>query len=132
MKLLLLALALVAGADYLGSAVRLSGASCVEDLSESEIERYEALDAHPLDINTATRRELLASGLLTSYQVATLLDYIAHYGEICSVVELAAVDGFGPDRAKDLAPFFKLEPTGQRGARPRKRLHADAMARVAD
>lgn len=132
MKLLLLALALVAGADYLGSAVRLSGASCVEDLSESEIERYEALAAHPLAINTATRRELLASGLLTSYQVATLLDYIAHYGEICSVVELAAVDGFGPERAKDLAPFLKLEPTGQLGVRPRKRLHADAMARVAD
>lgn len=132
MKLLLLALALIAGADYLESAVRLSGASCVEDMSQAEIERYESMAAHPLDLNRATRRELLASGLLTPYQVAAILDYISNYGEICSIAELGAVDGIGPERAGDLAPFVELKPGEQLGARPRRRLRADAMLRLAD
>ena len=132
MKLLLLALALIAGADYLESAVRLSGASCAEDLSQAEIERYEELAEYPLDLNRAGRRELLASGLFSPYQAATLLDYISNYGEICSTAELGAVDGIGPDLARDLAPFVALEPAGPVGARPRKRPRADAMARAAD
>ncbi|MBO4465835.1 MAG: hypothetical protein J5748_04075, partial [Bacteroidales bacterium] len=112
MKLLLLALALYAGADYLESAVRLSGASCAEDLSQSEIERYEAMAERPMELNRLGRRELLASGLFSAYQVATLMDYIANYGEICSLAELGAVDGIGPERARDLAPFVSLEPAG--------------------
>ncbi|MBP5571973.1 MAG: hypothetical protein J6X39_04835 [Bacteroidales bacterium] len=132
MKLLFLTLALIAGADFLESAVRLSGASCAEDLSQSEIERYESLAAHPLDLNGATRRELLASGLFSAYQVATILDYIAGNGEICSIAELGTVDGIGPERARDLAPFVLLEPAGRLGARPRKRLRADSMVRLAD
>ena len=132
MKLLLLALALIAGADYLESAVRLSGASCAEDLSQSEIERYEALAEHPLDLNSLGRRDLLSSGLFSAYQVAALQDYIANYGEICSLAELGAVDGIGPDLARDLAPFVALEPAGPVGARPRKRPRANAMARAAD
>ncbi len=132
MKLLFLTLALIAGADFLESAVRLSGASCAEDLSQSEMERYESLAAHPLDLNGATRRELLASGLFSAYQVATILDYIAGNGEICSIAELGTVDGIGPERARDLAPFVLLEPAGRLGARPRKRLRADSMVRLAD
>ena len=132
MKLLLLALALYAGADYLESAVRLSGASCAEDLSQSEIERYEALAEHPLDLNRLGKRELLSSGLFSAYQIAALLDYIANYGEICSLAELGAVDGIGPERARDLAPFVRLEPAGPVGARPRKRMRTDAMIRAAD
>ena len=132
MKLLLLALALVAGADYLESAVRLSGASCAEDLSQSEIERFETLAEHPLDLNHSSRRELLASGLFSPYQTAALMDYISNYGEICSLAELGAVDGIGPAMARDLAPFVTLAPAGPVGARPRKRPRADAMARAAD
>lgn len=132
MKLLFLALALIAGADYLESAVRLSGASCAEDLSQSEIERYEELARHPLDLNSASRRELLSSGLFSPYQVASLRDYISSYGEICSVTELGVVDGIGPERARDLAPFVLLEPSGPLGARPRRKLRAGLMARAAD
>lgn len=132
MKLLFLALALIAGADYLKSAVRLSGASCEEDLSQSEIERYEVLAQHPLSINGASRRELLSSGLFSPYQVATLQDYISSYGEICSIAELGAVDGIGPERARDLAPFVLLEPSVPLGARSRQRLRAGVMARAAD
>ena len=132
MKLLLLALALIAGADYLESAVRLSGASCAEDLSQAEIERYEELARHPLDLNHSNRRELLSSGLFSPYQAAALLDYIASYGEICSLAELGAVDGIGPQRARDLAPFVAIEPAGSVGAKPRRRLRADAMLRAAD
>lgn len=132
MKLLFLTLALLAGADFLESAVRLSGASCAEDLSQSEIERYEALCQHPLDLNGASRRDLISSGLFSPYQAATITDYISNYGEICSIAELGMVDGIGPERARDLAPFVLLEPSGPLGARPRKRLRAGVMARAAD
>jgi hypothetical protein len=131
MKLLFLTLALFAGADFMESAVRLSGASCVEDLSQSEIEQYEALADHPLDLNRASRRELISSGLFSPYQAATITDYISNYGEICSIAELGTVDGIGPERARDLAPFVLLEPSGPLGARPRKRLRADSMLRLA-
>ena len=130
MKLLLLALALIAGTDYLKQAVNLIGASSEEDLSQSEIERFEALAEHPLEINHATTRELLATGLFSAYQAAAISDYIARSGEICSLAEFAAVDGIGTERARDLAPFVRFDPQGQLGVARRARLRADAMARV--
>lgn len=130
MKLLLLALAIVAGTDFLPNIVRLTGASCEEDLAASEIERFEALASHPLDINSASTRELASSGLFSPYQAASIQDYISRNGDICSLVELAAVDGIGAQLASDLEPFVRLEPRGQLGALYRKRLSADAMARV--
>ena len=130
MKLLLLALAIVAGTDFLPNIVRLTGASCEEDLAASEIERFEALASHPLDINSASTRELTSSGLFSPYQAASIQDYISRNGDICSLAELAAVDGIGAQLASDLEPFVRLEPRGQLGALHRKRLSVDAMARV--
>ena len=130
MKLLLFVFALICSTDYLKQAVRLTGASCEEDLSASEIERFEDLAAHPLKINSASKRELVSSGLFSPYQAASIQDYISRGGDICSLAELAAVDGIGAQLAGDLEPFVRLEPRGQLGALHRKRLSADAMARV--
>ena len=130
MKLLLFVFALICSTDYLKQAVRLTGASCEEDLSASEIERFEDLAAHPLKINSASKRELVSSGLFSPYQAASIQDYISRGGDICSLAELAAVDGIGAQLASDLEPFVRLEPRGQLGALHRKRLSADAMARV--
>ena len=51
---------------------------------------------------------MLSSGLMSQYQVASLLDYISRSGDVLSVSELATVDGFGEDYAKALAPFVSF------------------------
>lgn len=108
MKTLLLLLALSGPGGFQQALLTLSGASCVEELSEEEIQRYQSLAAHPVDLNLAGRSRLLATGLLTPYQVASLLDYRARTGEILSWTELALVDGFSEPLVAALREFAVL------------------------
>ena len=85
-----------------------TGAAELEELETSEVERLEYYARHPLHVNLLSRSRLLASGLLTQYQVATLLDYRATEGDVLSVSELALVDGFGTETARALAPFLSF------------------------
>lgn len=86
-----------------------AGALSAEDLSEEEVERLEALLSRPLKINAATRSRLVESGLFSQYQAAAVIDYRERHGDILSVAELAAVDGFGEDAAVLLEPFLSFE-----------------------
>ena len=86
----------------------LSGASCVEDLSEDEMSRWEALAEHPVNLNVAGRSRLMASGLLTQFQVISLLDYRRRTGAVLSWSELALVDGFSPGIVAALKVFARL------------------------
>ena len=87
----------------------LTGATGPEESDVSEIERFDHFLRHPLRINLSSRSRLLSSGLLTPYQVASLLDYRAREGDILSVSELALVDGYGAEAARILAPFLSFE-----------------------
>ena len=62
----------------------LTGAGEIEDVDESELDRYMRLASNPLGINSAGRASLLSSGLLTLYQVVSLLDYRARNGDVMS------------------------------------------------
>lgn len=86
----------------------LTGAADMEDLDGTEMARFDRYLWQPLRINQASRSRLLASGLLTPYQVAALLDYRATDGDILSVSELALVDGFGTETARLLTPFLSF------------------------
>ncbi len=99
--------------DVTARIVRLCGAADAEELDAQVLERFEALRHHPLALNLASRSRLLSCGLLTSYQVASLLDYRERTGGILSLTELGTVDGFHADFVSDLAPFISLE--GERG-----------------
>ena len=111
------------------AVLRLSGASTLEELSESELERYQSLSDHPLDLNSASRSQLSSTGFFTPFQVASILDYIRSDGDICSVAELAAVPGIGLQLAKDLEYFFTFRPSGVLGAANKGSLYADARMR---
>lgn len=91
MKTLLL-LAFLAGVfnddAFLNSAIFLSGASCIEELDEEEIELYRHLHEHPLAINTAPRARLQSSGLFSVFQIESLLRYREEYGEILSITDI--------------------------------------------
>lgn len=105
----------VSGPGFEEAVLVLTGASCIEDLSEEELLRWEALAAHPADINMAGRSRLMASGLLTQFQVASLLDYRGRTGSVLSWSELALVDGFTPEIVEALRVFSTLGPAASGG-----------------
>lgn len=87
----------------------LSGASGMEDLDETTIERFDRFSSFPLKINSASRSRLLSSGLLSSYQTASLLEYRSRCGDILGITELAAVNGFGERYAEALSHFISFD-----------------------
>ena len=131
-SLILLWLALSGPLGFQQAMLALSGASCVEELSEDEIARYLSLAAHPVDLNAAGRSRLLATGLLTPFQVASLLDYRTRSGAVLSWTELGLVDGFTPEMVDALQEFFVLgEPGGAPGQREDRRLRQSLTLRSA-
>ena len=81
-----------------------------EDLEEDEVERLCGLLKRPLRLNSASQSELMASGLFSRYQAASLTDYRNRSGSVMSFMELAAVDGFGEDFVDRIGPFVSLDP----------------------
>lgn len=81
----------------------------VEEVGEEEFERLSDLLNRPLQINVARQKELSSSGILTRYQIASLMDYIQRNGPLMSYSELSAVDGFGTDLVGRLRPFISLD-----------------------
>ncbi len=80
-----------------------------EELSPYDVERMEDLLSRPLRINQVSSSKLEESGLFSHYQAASLSDYRSRHGDVLSLAELAAVDGFGSDFVARLAPFISLE-----------------------
>lgn len=132
MKTLLL-LAVLAGIfcddAYLNPALLLSGASCIEELGEDEIEHYRHLYEHPVAVNTASRARLQSSGLFNAFQLESLMRYREEYGDILSITELSMVSGFGGDVSGALGYFISLESRNVPGQRENKRKEADIMVR---
>lgn len=93
----------------------LTGAADLESLPEDERERWHRLEESPLAINLAGRGRLESSGLMSAYQIASLLDYRSRSGDILSISELAAVDGFGKETAEALSCFISLESSAMPG-----------------
>lgn len=93
----------------LRAAIFLSGASDAESVDQGLLDRLEAVQRNPLRLNRDSRTRLLAGGLLSQYQVASLEDYRHSAGDVLSLSELALVDGFGAEWVEVMAPFISLE-----------------------
>lgn len=131
MKTLLILWALSGPLSLQQAILQLSGVSCIEELAEDEMQRYESLAAHPVDLNLAGRSRLLSTGLLTPFQVASLLDYRERSGAILSWTELGLVDGFLPERVQALQHFFVLgSPETAPGQRPDRRFRQTLTAKA--
>ena len=114
MKLLLLTLTLLVrlvspSSDFESAVLLLSGASSMEELDEAEVARYEALSRSPLPLNSASAARMRASGLLSTYQIAVILDARERGGSILSISELALLDGFSEPLARALSSFISLD-----------------------
>ena len=106
----------LSGEDRIREILLLTGASSAEDLDETTLERFYALEARPLPINMASTGRLLSSGLFTAYQAASLADYRSRCGDVLSVEELALVDGFASGIAGAMEPFISFESRNLPGA----------------
>lgn len=108
MKTLLLMLLLCSPVNdnYIESAARLMGAGDVDELTDVQLEQIEDLHEHPIAINFTTRSGLSGCGLLSQFQIASVMDYIERNGQILSPAELASVPGIGQERARDLSHFL--------------------------
>ena len=89
--------------------LRLTGADGVEELDADELERLAEFMDRPVKINLTSSHGLISSGLFGHYRVAALQDYIQRHGDVLSLTELAAVDGFGEDFVSQVAPFISLD-----------------------
>ena len=119
------------GQDYLDAVLSLTGASAPEELDAEVLERFDALASRPVRINIATESRLVASGLFSRYQAASIADYRRSSGDILSVAELALLDGFGEAAARAMAPFVSFEtqaPPG-RSSLEKGRVETEAMTR---
>lgn len=108
---------LFAGSCWEDAVLYISGASSIEELSQTEMERFENLRDHPLPLNSSPRGKLLASGLFSPYQIAAISEYRYCHGDILSFSELALVDGIPADLACALKYFVTLESRKQPGER---------------
>ncbi len=79
-----------------------------EEVDPDEVERLAGLFHNPMNLNTASVRELTASGLFSRYQVASLSDYISRNGEVLSFMELSSIDGFQEDYVMRIRPFVSV------------------------
>ena len=109
LTLTLLAHLLFPSPDFESAVLLLSGASAMEELDEAEVARYEALARSPLPLNSASAARMRASGLLSSYQIAVILDARERGGPLLSINELALLDGFSEPLARALSLFITLD-----------------------
>lgn len=89
--------------------LKLKGEDSPENLDPYDVESLEEMFERPLKLNFMSVSRLKESGLFTHYQAVSFVDYRYRHGDVLSVVELAAVDGFGQDFAERIAPFVSLE-----------------------
>lgn len=125
--------------DYIIRSIEiLAGVQDIESIPEPEMERWWAMASSPVALNLENRSVLEASGLMSMYQLASLMDYRASSGDILSVAELAAVDGFGEETAAAMAPFVSFVSAALPGKssdwrpRPVNSLHANASGKFKD
>ena len=78
--------------DDIYRILALTGHADPEELDEYEVDRLVQYIAHPLKLNVASSSRLRSSGLLSPYQVASLIDYRTRHGDVLSYYELSSVD----------------------------------------
>ena len=122
-------LAVFTETGFESAVLAITGATGIEDLDESLLERFRSLEQHPLDLNSAGRSRLLSSGLLNAFQVASLIEYRTRTGDILSYAELALIDGFPKDYVDALRLFTTLGVSGRAPGKGEGRSRNDLMVR---
>jgi len=91
--------------------------SYVEDLLETQegetdygsiVEILESLAVHPLNLNSASADELRQLFMLSEWQISQLMQHIDSHGNLISIYELQAIEGFTPSDIRAIEPFVTV------------------------
>ena len=75
---------------------------------------------NPINLNDATKEELIDLQLLNDFQIQALLYYQSKNKGFASVYELRTIDGFDPDIIQQILPFITVVPIeSKRKIRPK-------------
>ena len=102
---------------------RAAGVTDVEELDAAVYERFADLLSRPVNVN-APESVLVASGLFSPFQIASIGDYRAGSGDILSATELSLLDGFSAEKVARLRPFLRFD--GRLGS-PATGVHGDMV-----
>ena len=94
--------------DCVGAVMRFMGVTDLEEVDSYEVERLSEFYYNPIYINQASLSDLEKCGLFTSYQIASLTDYLSRHGDVMSHTELSSIDGFNQVLVQTLSPFISL------------------------
>jgi hypothetical protein len=86
----------------------------VQDANINYEDAYEALYLYftnPVNLNTATQAELSSLYLLTENQITNFFKHKAKNGNLLSIYELQAIEGFDLPTISNLLPFVSVEET---------------------
>ena len=75
-------------------------------------EDLQELSENPLNLNEATEDDFRKLYFLDPVQITNLIEYRKRYGQIYSLSELIAIDGFSGEVIQKLTPFVKAGPSG--------------------
>ena len=113
----------------INSILRVIGVMSIEDADAEEVDRLIQLMHHPIPLDKGGIPLLESSGLFSPYQVMSLKDYISRHGDVLSMAELAAVDGFSEQYVDVIRPFVrpggKITSDGQAEKRLKSKLKVD-------
>lgn len=101
-----------AGQDLESAIEQMAEDGASEADVEDYIQQFKESRRHALDLNAASRQVLERSGLLTRFQLESLLDYRREYGRILSLQELSMIDGFSADFVRQISPLVTLTGAG--------------------
>lgn len=65
-----------------------------------------------LNLNTASREELLFLPGMDDILITRLQNHIKKYGKLASIYELQTIEGFRPDYIRQIAPFISVQEVG--------------------
>jgi hypothetical protein len=85
-----------------------------EDLYEALYQLYQ----EPLNLNKATREDLIQLFILKEAQITNLLNHIKKTGKLLSIYELQSIEGFDLDTIYKILPFVTVESNENADARP--------------
>jgi hypothetical protein len=80
---------------------------------EELLENYVQLYSNPINLNIATKHDLLTLQILSDNQIENFLAHIEQHGQLISVYELQSVKGFNLDIIYKLIPFVIVEDPKQ-------------------
>lgn len=127
---LVLLSALFPSPDWEDSVPELCGVSTLEETNEEELDHFRSLQANPVDINHSSISALKSCGLFSSYQAASLLDYVKNTGDILSLRELSLLDGFSEEFVRLIAPFISIRSSYAPGSRKGRNLSQEINIRT--